>query len=126
MNTETETKAEQAKTRQQEKSYHVLFSQIANYCMEHGIPMKLVLDHMNQYQMDVDTQAVKNTWKCILKSKTGKTSTTQQTKEDVKIVQEEFGRLWGEITGVAFDWPSIENEMHNRFLENIDNEQHYT
>lgn len=106
-------KTEELKTRQQEKAYHKLFSDISNYCMEHGIPMKLVVEAMNQYEMDVDTQSVKNTWKTILKSKTGKTSTTEQTKEDVKIVQEEFGRLWGEITGVAFDWPSIENQMLN-------------
>lgn len=113
---------EDLKTRQMEKSYHLLFKQIADHCVAHGIPMKLVVERMNQYQMDVDAQSVKNTWKTILKSKTGKTSTTEQTKEDVKIVQEEFGRLWGEITGETFDWPAIETQMRNQ----LDNDKYFS
>lgn len=96
------------KTRQQEKSYHKLYQQIANHCMNHGITMPMVMEHTKQYQIDVDAKFVKDTWKAILKTKTGKTSTTEQTTEDVKVVQEEFGRLWSEITGETFDWPSID------------------
>ena len=96
------------KSRQQEKSYHKLFKQIADHCMNHGISMPMVMEHIKQYQIDVDEDFVKDTWRAILKTKTNKTSTTQQTKLDIKVVQPEFERLWSEITGEKFDWPSID------------------
>lgn len=99
-------KGEQLKTRQQEKAYHELFRQIANHCMNHGITMKMVLDHLETYRPDVDDKFVKSTWRVILETKTGKKSTREQTKDDIKVVQEEFHRLWAEITGVSFDFPS--------------------
>lgn len=104
-------KLEQLKTRQMEKSYHVLFQQIANHCIENGIDIKMVTTRLDRYRVDVTQQFVKSTWKAILQSLTGKTSTTQQTKEDVKLVQAEFGKFWEELTGQQFDWPAIENQM---------------
>lgn len=105
---------ETQKSRQQEKSYHVLFKQIADHCVAHGIDTKTVTDKLDRYRVDVTEKFVKGTWKAILESLTGKESTTEQTKEDVKLVQEEFGKLWGEITGESFDWPSIENQMRDQ------------
>lgn len=99
-------KSEEQKTRKQENSYHVLFTQIANHCMNHGIDTKTVIKHIERYRIDVDAQFVKSTWRALLYSKTGKTSTTQMTKEDVDSVKEEFGRLWSEITGEYFPFPS--------------------
>lgn len=99
------------KTRQMEKSYHVLFSQIADHCIAHGIDTKTVTDKLDRYRVDVTPQFVKSTWRAILESLTGKTSTKEQTREDVKMVQEEFGRFWSELTGETFDWPSISAQM---------------
>lgn len=72
--------------------------------------MAMVMEHINQYQIDVDDEFVKKTWRSILKTKTDKTSTTQQTTNDIKVVQPEFERLWSEITGEKFDWPSIDRQ----------------
>ena len=109
-------KTEEQKTRQQEKSYHVLFQQIANHCIETGIDIKTVTNKLENYRVDVTQQFVKETWKSILFSLTGKTSTKDQTKEDVKLVQAEFGKFWSELTGEIFDWPAIETQM----LQNLD------
>ena len=110
---------EQQKTRRQERSYHLLFKQISDHCIAHGIDQKTVLDALSKYEVQTSPQFVKGTWRAILHSLTGKESTADQTKEDVKLVQEEFGKLWGEITGVAFDWPSIESQMFNSLDEMV-------
>lgn len=109
------SKSEEPKTRAMERAYHLLFSQIANYCMNHGIDTKTVTDHLERYRIDVDAKFVKDTWKAILLSKTGKTSTTQMTKEDVQSVQEEFHRLWSEITGENFQFPSADVVNFNEY-----------
>lgn len=112
---------EDPKTRQMEKAYHVLFGQIADHCVAHGIDLKMAHEVISRYEVAVTKEFVKSTWRAILKAKTGKTSTTEQTREDVKLVQEEFGKLWGEITGESFNWPSIETLL----LEQTDREGRY-
>lgn len=109
---------EDPKTRQQEKAYHKLFSQIADHCVAHGIDMKTVIDKLERHRIDVDAKFVKSVWRAILETKTGKTSTADQTREDVKLVQEEFGKFWGELTGETFNWPSIEAIMLDQYDDN--------
>ena len=102
---------EKEKTRQQEKSYHKLFQQIADHCVAHGIDMKMAMEMVENHRPEVDAKFVKSTWRAILKAKTGKTSTKDQTTADVQNVQKDFGALWTEITKENFDWPSIEKQM---------------
>ena len=113
--------SEQPKTRQQEESYHVLFEQIANHCVAHGIDLKMAMDVIKRYEVAVTKEFVKSTWRSILKAKTGKERTRDQTKEDIKQVQPEFEKLWGEITGETFDWPSINALL----LANSDDPKYY-
>jgi hypothetical protein len=110
---------EEIKTRQQEKSYHKLFQQIADHCVANGIDMKMVLDKLLLYRVEVDSASVKSVWRSILTTKTGKTSTKDQTREDVKNIQPEFAKFWEELTGEKFDWPSIENIMLNQLDERL-------
>lgn len=110
---------EDIKTRQMEKAYHVLFKQIADHCVANGISLQMALEALERYQPEVDEKFVKSSWRAILKAKTGKTSTTEQTREDVKNVQEDFGKVWSEITGETFDWPSIESQMFNGLDDTI-------
>jgi len=102
---------EKEKTRQQEKSYHKLFQQIADHCIAHGIDMKMAMEMVERHRPEVDAKFVKSTWRAILKSKTGKTSTIEQTTTDIKNIQPEFAELWTSITKESFDWPSIEKQM---------------
>lgn len=112
MNTETETTEQ--KSRQQEKSYHVLFGQIADHCVAHGIDIGMALEKINRYEVAITKEFVKQTWRSILKAQTGKDSTKDQTKEDIKGVQPVFAQLWEEITKEKIDWPSVESQMLNR------------
>ena len=102
---------EKEKTRQQEKSYHKLFQRIADHCVAHGIDMKMAMEMVEKHRPEVDEKFVKSTWRAILKAKTGKTSTTEQTTTDIKNIQPEFAALWTSITKESFDWPSIEKQM---------------
>jgi len=103
-------KETQQKSRQQEKSYHVLFGQIADHCVAHGIDIGMALEKINQYEVAITREFVKQTWRSILKAQTGKDSTKDQTKEDIKGVQPVFAELWKDITGETIDWPSVENQ----------------
>lgn len=107
---EEESKAK-LKSRQQEKSYHVLFQQIADHCIAHGIDTQTVTTMLERYRLETDAEFVKSVWRVILQNKTGKTSTTQQTTADIKLIQPEFERFWTEVTKEKFDWPSIQTEM---------------
>lgn len=98
------------KSRQQEKAYHKLFGQIADYCVEHNINVRMAMEKVAKYEPAVTTEFVKSTWRAILKAQTGKESTTEQTKEDVRLVQRDFSELWREITGETINWPSVENQ----------------
>ena len=108
---EREHYMEKSKSRQQEKSYHKLFQQIADHCVAHGITMEMCMALIAKYRPEVDAEFVKSTWRAILNTKTGKTSTKDQTKADVQNVQKDFEALWTEITKENIDWPSIEKQM---------------
>ena len=115
---ETE-KEQKPKTRQQEKAYHVLFQQISDHCTSVGLDQKTILSKLSKYEVSTSPQFVKSVWRSIMLPLTGKESTKDMTREEVKQVQQEFGKLWSEITGIGFDWPSIENQM----LQNLDDKK---
>lgn len=108
--TETKRSTEELKSRQQEKSYHKLFGQIADHCVATGIDVKMAMEKIEKHEVTVTQEFVKQTWRAILKSQTGKDSTKDQTKEDIKGVQPVFSELWREITGETINWPSVENQ----------------
>ena len=103
-------RTEEQKSRAQEKAYHLLFTHIADHCVAHGIDLKMAMEKIDKYEVAVTPAFVKSTWRSILKAQTGKESTTEQTKEDVKLVQRDFAELWREITGETINWPSVENQ----------------
>lgn len=111
---------EKQKSRLQEKSYHKLFQQIADHCVAHGIDLKMAMDQINKYEVAVTPEFVKSTWRSILYTQTGKRSTTEQTKDDVKNVQRDFAELWKDITKEEINWPSVENQ----YLSDLDNEKY--
>ena len=110
-------KAPETKSRSQEKSYHLLFSQIASHCVAHGIDLKMALEKINKYEVSVTQEFVKSTWRAILKTQTGKDSTRDQTKEDIKNIEPEFKRLWEDITGEPVNFPSRDLQHYEQIAE---------
>jgi len=111
-------KTEKQRTIQQNKSMHRLFSDISLHCQSNGINMQTVLDHMSTYRLEVSPEAVKATWRAIQAQTLGKTSTTELTTAELKSVQEEFTKLWSEITGEYFSWPSMESQNFEEYYKN--------
>ena len=109
---------EELKSRQQEKSYHTLFTQIANHCVATGIDVKMAMEKIDCHEVVITPEFVKQTWRAILKAQTGKESTKDQTKEDIKGVQPVFAELWREITGERIDWPSVESKEFESYYNN--------
>ena len=110
--------SEELKSRQQEKSYHQLFTQIANHCVATGIDVKMAMEKIDRHEVIITPEFVKQTWRAILKAQTGKESTKDQTKEDIKGVQLVFAELWKEITGERIDWPSVESKEFESYYNN--------
>ena len=107
---ETE-KEQKLKSRQQEKSYHVLFQQISDHCTAVGLDQKTILDKLIKYEVSTSPQFVKSVWRSIMLPLTGKESTKDMTRAEVKEVQVEFGKFWSEVTGEQILWPSVENML---------------
>lgn len=105
------TDTEKLRTQQQNRSMHKLFNDISLHCMSTGIDIKTVTEKLEHYHVEVTPQFVKETWRTVQRAAVGKESTTELTTAELKIVQEEFGKLWSEITGEVFDWPSISSLM---------------
>lgn len=103
----------------QNRSMHKLFGDISRYCMEHGIDMQTVLEHMKDHRVQVSPEAVKSTWKSLQSTAFSKESTTELTTKEVTATQEEFIKLWADITKTVFQWPSQEAQ---EFIEHYDNQ----
>ena len=116
--TETKRSTEEPKSRQQEKAYHKLFGQIADYCVEHNINLRMAMEKIAKYEPAVTPEFVKSSWRSILFTQTGKESTKDQTKEDVQNVQRDFAELWREITGETINWPSVEAQYWEQYENN--------
>ena len=96
------------RTNTQNKSLHKLFENISTHCIAHGIDQKTVVDHLKAYECPTTPEAVKATWKVIQVAMTGKTSTTELTTGEIDFVFGAFSKLWSEITGEYFPFPSYE------------------
>lgn len=107
------------RTISQNRALHKLFTDISRYCLEHGIDMKTVLDHMSRYRCQVSPGAVKETWRAIQITTLGKESTTELEAKEIDQVYEEFNKLWTEITHEHFPFPSYESLAQQALLDEL-------
>jgi hypothetical protein len=105
MENETENKL----TRQQQKSIHKLFGQISEYCIGKGLDQRTVVNKLETYSCPTSPQFVKETWRAMQVSITGKTSTTELTRKEIDQVYDVFNKFWSELTGEHFAFPSIQD-----------------
>jgi hypothetical protein len=96
------------RTNQQNKSIYKLFQDISTHCIAHGIDQKTVVEHLKAYECPTTPEAVKATWKVIQFAMTGKKSTAELTRGEIDLVFGAFSKLWSEITGLYFPFPSYE------------------
>lgn len=105
-----------ARTSKQSRAMHRLFTDIALYCVEHGIDQKVTLEHFQKFETPVTPEFVKGVWKIIQHNMYGKKSTTELTTAEVDKVYEVFCKFWSEVTNEFFPFPSID-ELQKQLVD---------
>lgn len=105
------------RTNQQNRALHKLFNDISAYCVETGIDQKTVLDSLKSYEVSTSPQFVKEVWRVIMHTLTGKKSTTELDRKEIDQVYDVFNKFWSELTGEHFPFPSWE-EMTLQYDDN--------
>ena len=98
---------EKQRTTVQNRALHKLFGDIANYCVETGLDQKAVVNGLTSYAVPVSPQSVKEIWRTIQYTLTGKVSTTELTTKEIDQVYDVFNKFWSELTGEFFPFPSM-------------------
>lgn len=110
MNQEQEIKAEQQRTRQQNKSLHKYCTLLAEELNNHGVSMKAFISDIF---VDHTMESVKSLFRAIAEKKYGKTSTASFTTKQIKEVYEEVNRHTSQF-GISIAWPSREAEAWDK------------
>lgn len=103
------------RTNQQNRALHKLFNDISAYCVETGIDQKTVLDSLKSYEVSTSPQFVKEVWRVIMHTLTGKTSTTELDRKEIDQVYDVFNKFWSELTGEHFPFPSMDALMLDQY-----------
>lgn len=101
----------------QNKSLHLLFTQISNHCVQTGIDQKALVSALDGYSVPTSPQAIKEIWRSLQIAITGKKSTTELTVKEIDQVYETFNKFISEVTHEHFVFPSFEALL----LDQLDN-----
>lgn len=115
-----EHQKEEKRTNQQNRALHKLFNDISNYCVETGLDQKVLVNALPSYAIPVSPQSIKEIWRVIQYTLTGKTSTKDLNKKEIDQVYEVFNKFISEVTHEHFAFPSLEQI----FLMQLDNEKY--
>lgn len=96
------------RTNRQSRALHKLFDEIANEMLAQGIERKTVVEDLDTYSCPIDGAFMKEVWRAIQFTQTGKHSTTELTTDEVNKVYETFNRFLSDNYGVHVPFPSIE------------------
>lgn len=103
------------RTRQQEKSYHKGFQNIADILIENNITLNMVIKNL---EIRPTKENVKDIFRAIAKAKYGVKSTADLQTNQVDAVWEELVKAISETTGIFVNFPSQENT--ESYLESLD------
>lgn len=110
---------EKKRTLTQNKALHKLFAEVAKELLDQGIERKTVLNALEGYSVPVDEAFMKEVWRAIQFTQTGKKSTTQLNTDELDRVYETFNRFLSEEYNVYVPFPSMDalasaylNETH--------------
>jgi len=93
------------RTNQQNKSLHLLFTQLANGLNEAGLDARVILKP--SYQIQWSPETVKRDLFCQLsKAMLNKEHTSELTRKEVNQVYEQLMQILGEKHGFYLDFPS--------------------
>jgi hypothetical protein len=102
---------EKQRTPNQNKAIHKLFTDVAIEMLAQGIERKTVVQDLDTYTCPIDAGFMKEVWRSIQYTQTGKISTTQLEKAEIDKVYDTFNRFLSDSYGVHVGFPSMEALM---------------
>lgn len=99
---------EKQRTTSQNKALHKMFSEVARELLDAGIERKTIVDDLDTFSVPIDDAFVKEVWRAIMFSQTGKVSTTEMTTSEIDKVYDTFNLFIGENYSVHIPFPSME------------------
>lgn len=105
---------EKQRTSLQNRSLHKLFNDISNHCIETGLDQKTIVKALTEYTISASPQFIKEIWRSIQISLTGKKSTTDLNTKEIDQVYDVFNKFISEITGEHFAFPNIQDLLHSQ------------
>ena len=107
---------EKQRTPKQNAALHKYFNDVALALLEQGIERKTVVNDLEGYSCPIDATFMKEVWRSIQFTQTGKLSTTELTTSEIDKVYDTFNRFMSEEYGVSNSFPSVES-MYLAYLE---------
>lgn len=101
--------SETKRSNQMNKSLHLLFGQVANELLAQGIERRTIIEDLEGYTCPIDATFIKEVFRSIMYTQTGKMSTTELTNAEMKNCYETLHRFLSENYGLNAEWPSIES-----------------
>jgi hypothetical protein len=108
---------EKTRTTAQNKSLHKLFADVAAEMLALGIERRTVMRDLKGYDCPIDEAFLKEVWRSIQYTQTGKISTTQLTTSEIQKVYDTFNKFLGEFYHLHLPWPSYEAMMFEEHYE---------
>lgn len=96
------------RTNQQSRALHKAFKELADLMLEQGIERKTVVEDLDTYTCPIDEAFMKEVWRAIMFTQTGKLSTTQLETVEVNRVYETFNRFLADQYAISIPFPSME------------------
>lgn len=95
------------RTTSQNKAIHKLFTDVATEMLAQGIERKTVVEDLGSYTVPIDAAFMKEVWRSIQYTQTGKMSTTQLETAEVDKVYETFNRFLADNYGIHVPFPNM-------------------
>lgn len=100
---------EKQRTSAQNRALHKLLQDVATELLSQGIERKTIVDDLDTYTCPIDAAFMKEVWRAIQYTQTGKHSTTELDSKEIDRVYETFNRFLAENYGVHVPFPSMES-----------------
>lgn len=110
---------EEQRTTSQNKALHLLFTHISNHCVQTGIDQRTLVTELEGYSVPTSPQAIKEIWRTIQISITGKTSTKDLNKKEIDQVYDVFNKFISEVTHEHFTFPNMADLLHAQLAERL-------
>jgi hypothetical protein len=88
-----------------------LFSDVAGELLALGVERRTVINDLGDTSCPIDEAFVKEVWRAIQFTQTGKKSTTELSNSEVSRVYDTFNKFLGETYHLHLPWPCAETMM---------------